>query len=105
MKAALMVAGPTGGSWDISEVQRPVVPPGHVLLRVHASSINRAEFRRLNNLRLRAGPPRSRGSAAATRRARSSSWARASPGFVPASGRWGGAAAGLPNTRSSTRAS
>src|SRR5579862_5267628 len=57
MLAAMMVAGPDGGRWDIREVQRPVVPPGHVLLRVHASSINRAEFRRLHNLRAGTGKP------------------------------------------------
>ena len=44
MKAAVMVAGPQGGTWDISEVQRPVVPAGQILVRVRASSINRAEF-------------------------------------------------------------
>jgi NADPH:quinone reductase-like Zn-dependent oxidoreductase len=52
-----MVPGPDGGHWDIREVQRPTVPPGHVLLRVHASSINRAEFRRLHNLRVQPGKP------------------------------------------------
>src|SRR5260370_32033798 len=52
-----MVPGPEGGHWDIREVQRPTVPPGHVLLRVHASSINRAEFRRLHNLRIQPGRP------------------------------------------------
>jgi NADPH2:quinone reductase len=57
MLAAMMVAGPDGGHWDISEVQRPVVPPGHVLLRVHASSINRAEMRRLRSLKLEPGKP------------------------------------------------
>src|SRR5579864_6321419 len=57
MKAAIMVAGPDGGSWDIRQVQRPVVPPGQILLRVHASSINRAEFRRLHNLRTEPGKP------------------------------------------------
>src|SRR6266576_4827272 len=57
MQAAVMVAGPQGGHWDIREVQRPTVPPGHVLLRVHASSINRAEFRRLHNLRVQPGKP------------------------------------------------
>jgi NADPH:quinone reductase-like Zn-dependent oxidoreductase len=57
MKAAIMVPGPQGGSWDISEVQRPVVPPGQILIRVHASSINRAEFRRLHNLRTEPGKP------------------------------------------------
>jgi NADPH2:quinone reductase len=57
MQAAIMVPGPDGGHLDIREVQRPTVPPGHVLLRVHASSINRAEFRRLHNLRTQPGKP------------------------------------------------
>jgi NADPH2:quinone reductase len=57
VQAALMVPGREGGHWDIREVQRPTVPPGHVLLRVHASSINRAEFRRLHNLRVQPGKP------------------------------------------------
>jgi len=57
MQAAIMVPGAEGGRWDIREVQRPTVPPGHVLLRVHASSINRAEFRRLHNLRTQPGKP------------------------------------------------
>jgi NADPH2:quinone reductase len=57
VQAAIMVPGPEGGHWDIREVQRPIVPPGHVLLRVHASSINRAEFRRLHNLRVQPGKP------------------------------------------------
>jgi YidC/Oxa1 family membrane protein insertase len=57
MQAAIMVPGPEGGHWDIREVQRPTVPPGQVLLRVHASSINRAEFRRLHNLRTQPGKP------------------------------------------------
>src|SRR5713101_3814295 len=57
MKAAIMVPGPEGGTWDICEVQRPVVPPGQILLRVRASSINRAEFRRLHNLRTQPGKP------------------------------------------------
>src|SRR5438552_4693990 len=57
MQAAIMVPGPEGGHWDIREVQRPTVPPGHVLLRVRASSINRAEFRRLHNLRTQPGKP------------------------------------------------
>lgn len=57
MLAAMVVAGPDGGHWDMRDVQRPVVPPGHVLLRVHASSINRAEMRRLRSLRLDAGRP------------------------------------------------
>src|SRR6266481_1558831 len=57
MKAAIMVPGPAGGTWDIREVQRPVVPAGQILLRVHASSINRAEFRRLHNLRTQPGKP------------------------------------------------
>jgi NADPH:quinone reductase len=51
MKAAVMVPGADGGHWDIGELQRPVVPPGHVLLRVRAASINRAELRRLRSLR------------------------------------------------------
>src|SRR5204862_6810144 len=57
MQAAVMVPGPAGGHWDIREMQRPTVPPGHVLLRVYASSINRAEFRRLHNLRTQPGKP------------------------------------------------
>ena len=52
-----MVPGPRGGTWDIGEVQRPVVPAGQILIRVHASSINRAEFRRLHNLRIEPGKP------------------------------------------------
>ena len=57
MRAAVMVPGAEGGSWDIGEVQRPVVPAGQVLVRVRASSINRAEMRRLRGLRLRPGQP------------------------------------------------
>jgi len=57
MKAAIMVPGATGGAWDVRDVQRPVVGPGQVLVRVHASSINRAEFRRLHTLRLEPGKP------------------------------------------------
>ena len=57
MQAAIMVPGPEVGHWEIREVERPTVPPGHVLLRVHASSINRAEFRRLHNLRTQPGKP------------------------------------------------
>ena len=57
MKAAIMVPGPSGGTWDVRETQRPVVPPGHILLRVHASSINRAEFRRLHTMRTEPGKP------------------------------------------------
>src|SRR6266581_4787834 len=57
MKAAIMVPGPEGGTWDIRELQRPVVPAGQILIRVHASSINRAEFRRLHNLRTQPGKP------------------------------------------------
>jgi NADPH:quinone reductase len=57
MKAAVMVAGVDGGHWDIRELQRPTVPPGHALLRVRASSINRAELRRLRNLRAPPGQP------------------------------------------------
>ena len=55
MQAAIMVPGREGGVWDIREVQRPVVPPGHILVRVHASSLNRAEMRTVRNLRLVAG--------------------------------------------------
>ena len=51
MKAAIMVPGAQGGAWDVRDVQRPVVGPGQVLVRVHASSINRAEFRRLHTMR------------------------------------------------------
>jgi NADPH:quinone reductase-like Zn-dependent oxidoreductase len=57
MKAAIMVPGPGGGTWDVRETQRPVVPPGHILLRVHASSINRAEFRRLHGMRTQPDKP------------------------------------------------
>ena len=57
MKAAIMVPGPEGGTWDVRETQRPVVPPGHILLRVHASSINRAEFRRLHTMRTQPDKP------------------------------------------------
>ena len=57
MKAAIMVPGADGGCWDIRDVQRPVVTPGHVLVRVHASSLNRAEFRRLRTLRVRHRQP------------------------------------------------
>jgi NADPH:quinone reductase len=53
MKAAIMVAGADGGTWDVRDVQRPNITAGHVLVRVHASSLNRAEFRRLHALRLR----------------------------------------------------
>ena len=55
MKAAIMVPGADGGRWDVRDVQRSVVTAGHVLVRVHASSLNRAEFRRLHNLRIRPG--------------------------------------------------
>jgi NADPH:quinone reductase-like Zn-dependent oxidoreductase len=55
MKAAIMVPGADGGRWDVREVQRPVVTPGHVLVHVHASSLNRAEFRRLHTVRVRPG--------------------------------------------------
>ena len=57
MKAAIMVPGPDGGTWDVRETQRPVVPPGQILLRVRASSINRAEFRRLHTMRTEPGKP------------------------------------------------
>jgi NADPH:quinone reductase-like Zn-dependent oxidoreductase len=55
MKAAIMVPGTDGGRWDIRDVQRPVLTAGHVLVRVHASSLNRAEFRRLHAMRIRPG--------------------------------------------------
>jgi NADPH:quinone reductase len=55
MKAAIMVPGVDGGRWDIRDVQRPVVTASHVLIRVHASSLNRAEFRRLHAMRIRPG--------------------------------------------------
>lgn len=57
MKAAIMVPGPDGGGWDLRETQRPVVPPGQILLRVRASSINRAEFRRLHAMRTQPDRP------------------------------------------------
>src|SRR5262252_6587645 len=57
MKAAIMVPGADGGSWDVRDVQRPVVTSGHVLIRVRASSLNRAEFRRLHTLRTRPSQP------------------------------------------------
>jgi NADPH:quinone reductase len=62
MKAAIMVPGADGGRWDVCDVQRPVVTAGHVLVRVHVSSLNRAEFRRLHTLRIRPGqtPPEAR---------------------------------------------
>src|ERR1700751_4360454 len=62
MKAAIMVAGADGGTGDVRDVQRPNIAAGHVLVRVHASSLNRAEFRRLHTLRLRPGqsPPAER---------------------------------------------
>jgi len=55
MKAAIMVPGVDGGRWDVRDVQRPVVTAGHVLVRVYASSLNRAEFRRLRTLGIRPG--------------------------------------------------
>lgn len=57
MKAAVMVSGPAGGVWDVREIQRPVVGPGQVLVRVRASSVNRAEFRRLHGLKSEPGKP------------------------------------------------
>ena len=57
MKAAIMVPEPAGGVWDVREVQRPVVGPGQVLVRVRASSVNRAEFRRLHALKLDPAKP------------------------------------------------
>jgi hypothetical protein len=111
MKAAIMVPGPQGGSWEVRDVQRPVVGPGQVLVRVHASSINRAEFRRLHTLRLEAGNCASRPAsqrprrapAAATRRAKSSRSAQASPASRKATASWAAAPAGSPNSRWSTR--
>jgi NADPH:quinone reductase-like Zn-dependent oxidoreductase len=38
-------------------MQRPIIGPGQVLVRVRASSINRAEFRRLHTMRLEPGKP------------------------------------------------
>jgi NADPH:quinone reductase len=55
MKAAIRVPGADGGRWDVRDVQRPVVTAGHVLVRVHASSLNRGEFRRLHAMRVRPG--------------------------------------------------
>ena len=55
MRAAIMVPGPEGGVWDIRDVQRPVVPPGHILARVYASSLNRAEMRAMRNWRAMPG--------------------------------------------------
>jgi NADPH:quinone reductase-like Zn-dependent oxidoreductase len=57
MKAVIMVPGVDGGRWDVRDVQRPVVTAGHVLVRVRASSLNRAEFRRLHAMRVRPGQP------------------------------------------------
>jgi NADPH2:quinone reductase len=57
MQAAIMMPGADGGVWDIREVQRPVVPPGHILARVHASSLNRAEMRAVRILRAEPGKP------------------------------------------------
>jgi NADPH:quinone reductase len=51
MKAAIMVPRPQGGAWEVRDIQRPVVEPGQVLVRVRASSINRAEFRRLHGMK------------------------------------------------------
>jgi NADPH:quinone reductase-like Zn-dependent oxidoreductase len=57
MQAAIMVPGAAGGVWDIREIQRPAVPPGHILVRVYASSLNRAEMRAMRNLRAEPGKP------------------------------------------------
>src|SRR5258708_40225852 len=57
MKAAIMVPGSAGGVWEVRDVQRPVVAPGQVLVRVRASSINRAEFRRLHTMKIEPGKP------------------------------------------------
>jgi NADPH:quinone reductase len=48
-----MVPGVDGGRWDVRDVQRPVITAAHVLVRVHASSLNRVEFRRLHAMRIR----------------------------------------------------
>jgi NADPH:quinone reductase-like Zn-dependent oxidoreductase len=55
MLAAIMVPGPEGGVWDIREVQRPVVQPGHILARVYASSLNRAKMWAMRKLRAMPG--------------------------------------------------
>ena len=52
-----MVPGGDGGATEFRDVQRQAVAPGQVLVRVYASSINRAEFRRLHGLRLQPGKP------------------------------------------------
>lgn len=57
MQAAVMIPGPQGGVWDIRDIQRPTVPPGHILARVCASSLNRAEMRAIHNLRSEPGKP------------------------------------------------
>jgi NADPH:quinone reductase len=57
MRAAIMVPGADGGVWQVRDVQRPVVPPGYLLARVYASSLNRAEVRAVGNLRLVPGKP------------------------------------------------
>jgi NADPH:quinone reductase-like Zn-dependent oxidoreductase len=72
MKAAIMVPGSAGGAWDVRDIQRPVVGPGQVLVRVRASSINRAEFRRLHTMKAEPGKP----APAAMHRAR---WLKSAP--------------------------
>ena len=57
MQAAIMVPGAGGGVWDIREVQRPAITAGHILVRVRASSVNRAEMRAVRNLRREPGNP------------------------------------------------
>src|ERR1700687_4157728 len=52
-----MVPGSAGGVWEVRDVQRPVVAPGQVLVRVRASSVNRAEFRRLHTMKIEPGKP------------------------------------------------
>ena len=87
MKAAIMVPGADGGTWDVRDVQRPVVTAGHVLVRVHASSLNRAEFRRLHTLRLqpgRAAPEERTGGGDAAGEV--VGLASASPASIPATG-------------------
>jgi NADPH:quinone reductase len=57
MQAAVLVPGPQGGVWDIRDIQRPRIPPGHILARVYASSLNRAEMHAMHNLRSEPGKP------------------------------------------------
>jgi len=43
MRAAFVIPGPGGGRLEIREVAAPEVQPGRVLVRVHASGLNRGE--------------------------------------------------------------